>query len=316
MIKELSDFDVSSIAFSGGEPLIRKDFFKVASYAKDCGIYVSVATNGTLINKEVAKKLSDTVHYVEISIDGATPEVHDNFRGMPGSWEKSIAAIRYLKDEGVTVGIATTATKNNLGEIHKIIDLAEQLKVDYFICFNFIPTGRGQEIIKSDLIPIEREKLLKNLYRRLVQNMLSNKKPQVYSTALQFARVGLEIQRQIMHEMCFVDSNLEPIIPATHYANLPGLTIEMAEFIIGCGAGRVYAAISPEGDVQPCVFIPIKLGNLRKNRFEDIWLHSPVLEELRNRNNLRGGCASCPYKYVCGGCRARAYGILQGLFNT
>lgn len=209
------------------------------------------------------------------------------------------------------VGIATTATKNNLGEIHRIIDLAEQLKVDYFICFNFIPTGRGQEIIKSDLNPIEREKLLKDLYKRLVQNMLNNKKPQVYSTAPQFARVGLEMQRQIMHEMCFVDPNFEPIIPATHYANLLGLTIEMAEFIGGCGAGRVYAAISPEGDVQPCVFMPIKLGNLRKKRFEDIWLHSPVLEELRNRNNLRGGCASCPYKYVCGGCRARAYGYFS-----
>jgi len=308
VVKDLSESDVSSIAFSGGEPLLRQDFFKVASYAKDCGMYVSVATNGTLITREVAKKLSKTVHYVEISLDGASPEVHDNFRGVPGSWERSVAGIRHLIDEGVTVGVATTATKSNINEIHKIIDLTEQLGADYFICFNFIPTGRGQEIIKSDLSPVEREELIISLYTRMVKNMLMKKKTQIYSTAPQFARVGLETQKKLMNELRGISSDYSPVIPATHYANLPGLTFETAEFIGGCGAGRVYAALSPEGDVQPCVFMPIKLGNLRKQRFEHIWLHSPVLNKLRNRDKLKGGCSICPYKYVCGGCRARAYG--------
>ncbi len=135
--------------------------------------------------------------------------------------------------------------------------------------------------------------------------MAGDKKLQVYCTAPQFARVGLEMQRQMTRDIC---AGPGAVIPATHYANLPGLTPEMAEFIGGCGAGRVYAALSPEGDVQPCVFMPIRLGNVRRERFEDIWLHSPVLRELRNRDNLKGGCGACPYKYVCGGCRARAYG--------
>jgi radical SAM protein with 4Fe4S-binding SPASM domain len=308
VVKDLSESDVSSIAFSGGEPLLRQDFFKVASYAKDSGMYVSVATNGTLITREVAKKLSKTVHYVEISLDGASPEVHDSFRGVPGSWERSVTGIRHLIDEGVTVGVATTATKSNIGEIHKIIDLTEQLGADYFICFNFIPTGRGQEIVTSDLSPAEREELLISLYERMVKNMLMKKKTQIYCTAPQFARVGLETQKKLMEELRGASSDFCPVIPATHYANLPGLTIEVAEFIGGCGAGRVYAALSPEGDVQPCVFMPIKLGNLRKQRFEHIWLYSPVLNELRNREKLKGGCSLCPYKYVCGGCRARAYG--------
>lgn len=311
VVRDLSDSDVSSIAFSGGEPLLRQDFFKVASHAKDYGMYVAVATNGTLITSEIAKKLSKTVDYVEISLDGATPESHDNFRGVPGSWERAVCGIKHLIDAGVTVGIATTATKTNISEIHKIIDLTEQLKADYFICFNFIPTGRGQEIAKLDLSPLEREELLKGLYRRLIQNMVSNKKTQIYSTAPQFARVGLEMQRQIMSELCMARSDFQPVIPASHYANLPGLTKGVAEFIGGCGAGRVYAAISPEGDVQPCVFMPIKLGNLRKHSFEYIWLYSPVLNKLRDRNNLKGGCSLCPYKYVCGGCRARAYGYFK-----
>ncbi|MEM3394708.1 MAG: radical SAM protein [Nitrososphaerota archaeon] len=308
VVKDLSNSDVSSIAFSGGEPLLRLDFFKVANYAKDCGMYVAVATNGTLITSDIAKKLSKTVHYVEISLDGATPRVHDDFRGVSGSWERAITGIKYLINEGVTVGIATTATKNNVDEMHRIIDLAEQLDADYFICFNFIPTGRGQKIIHSDLSPLEREELLRSLYRRLILNMINKKKTQIYSTAPQFARVGLEMQRQIINELCLGLSGFQPIIPASHYANLPGLTPALAEFIGGCGAGRVYAAISPEGDVYPCVFMPIKLGSLRKHRFEHIWLYSPVLNELRDRNNLKGGCSICPYKYVCGGCRARAYG--------
>lgn len=307
VVKDLSDSDVSSIAFSGGEPLLRPDFFKIASYAKDYGMYVAIATNGTLITSEVAKRLSKTVHYVEVSLDGATPQFHDGFRGVPGSWERTITGIKNLIKEGVRVGIAATATKNNLDEIYRIIDLAEQLKADYFICFNFIPAGRGQEIIKSDLSPFEREELLRNLYRRLILNMI-NKKTQIYCTAPQFARVGLEIQRQIIDELCPGLSDIQPVIPASHYANLPGLTTSLAEFIGGCGAGRVYAAISPEGDVQPCVFMQIKLGNLRKHRFESIWLYSPVLNELRDRNNLKAGCRICQYKYVCGGCRARAYG--------
>ncbi|MEM0482261.1 MAG: radical SAM protein [Nitrososphaerota archaeon] len=305
VVKELSDFDVSSIAFSGGEPLVRRDFFTVVEYARNCGMYVSVATNGVLISREVAKKLSKTVHYVQVSIDGSTPEFHDAFRGVKGSWNRAVAGINHLVDEGVTVGIAATATRGNLGEIFRIVELAERLKADFFICFNFIPTGRGKEILESDLTPAEREELLEGLYRRLVQNMAGKKKLQLYCTSPQFARVGLEMQRQMMREIC---AGFGPVIPATHYANLPGLTLEMAEFIGGCGAGRVYAALSPEGDVQPCVFMPIKLGNLRRERFEDIWLHSPILNELRDRENLKGGCGACRYKYVCGGCRARAYG--------
>lgn len=303
LVEELAEADVSSIAFSGGEPLCRKDFFKIAKRARELGMYVAVATNGTLIDREVARKLSEIIHYAEISLDGINPATHDRFRGVAGSWEKAVSAIKYLVEEGVSVGVATTATKHNLNEIPKIVKFAEELGADYFICFNFVPTGRGVEMIKYDLSPREREELLKFLYRRLVNNMLHHKKTIICSTAPQFSRVGLE-----MRESMAIKSGVEPVVPATHYASLPGITPEVAEFIGGCGAGRVYAAISPEGDVQPCVFMPIKLGNIRERRFEDIWLNSKVLNDLRDREKLKGECGVCSYKYVCGGCRARAYG--------
>ncbi|MEM2909758.1 MAG: radical SAM protein [Nitrososphaerota archaeon] len=311
VVKELSDADVSSIAFSGGEPLIRQDFFKVAGSAKDSGMYVTVASNGTLITKEVAKRLAKTIHYVEISLDSINPKTHDEFRGVPSSWDRAVSAIKYLKEEGVTVGVATTVTKHNISEVQKMVDFVEELGVEYFICFNFIPTGRAIEIVKDDPSPSEREEFMKFLYKRLVLNMLQNKRLKLYTTAPQFARVGLEAMEEVMREVYTIGPTVpcvEPVIPTTHYANIPGITPGVAEFIGGCGAGRVYAAISPEGDVQPCVFMPIKLGNLRHEKFEEIWLNSSILNELRDRSKLKDGCGTCLYKFVCGGCRARAYG--------
>ncbi|PUA33037.1 MAG: hypothetical protein B9J98_02920 [Candidatus Terraquivivens tikiterensis] len=311
VVKELSDADVSSIAFSGGEPLARQDFFEVANSARDSGMYVTVASNGTLITRDVAKRLAKTIHYAEISLDGVNPKTHDEFRGIPGSWDRAVSAIKYLTEEGVTVGVATTVTRNNISEIQRMVDFLEELGVDYFICFNFIPTGRATGIVNDDPSPPEREEFLRYLYKRMVLNMLYNKKLKIYTTAPQFARVGLEMREEVVKEVCALNPTapcIKPIIPTTHYANIPGITPEVAEFIGGCGAGRVYAAISPEGDVQPCVFMPIKLGNLRHKKFEEIWLNSSILNDLRDRNKLKDGCGICPYKFVCGGCRARAYG--------
>jgi radical SAM protein with 4Fe4S-binding SPASM domain len=84
--------------------------------------------------------------------------------------------------------------------------------------------------------------------------------------------------------------------------------IAMAEFIGGCGAGRIYAALEDNGDLEPCVFLPIRVGNVLKQGLKDIWENSKVLKDLRNRDALEGVCGTCPFKYSCGGCRARAYG--------
>jgi radical SAM protein with 4Fe4S-binding SPASM domain len=84
-------------------------------------------------------------------------------------------------------------------------------------------------------------------------------------------------------------------------------SLALVEFIGGCGAGRHYCCIRPNGDIGPCVFMQIKAGNMRKDRLLDVWHNSPVLERLRDRSNLKGHCGVCENKYICGGCRARAY---------
>jgi len=294
-VDQLVDFGVTALAFSGGEPLTRKDFFKVASHAVKRGLYVSVATNGTLLTKKNVRNLKQTgVHYVEVSIDGATSRTHDEFRGVPGVFGKAVAGLKNCVEEDLCVCIATTATKNNLEEIPAILDLAEEIGAERFTYFNFIPTGRGKELYSEDLTPEEREKLL----LLLLNKMSKGYKVTILTTAPQLARVALQCQgvgKEVTMSMAHMQT-----------ATVSKKAVPLAAFIGGCGAGRLYCSLSPHGDVHPCVFLPINIGNLKTEKFGDIWLNSKLLNALRNRDNLKGACGKCEYKYVCGGCRARA----------
>ena len=288
---------VTILAFSGGEPLVRPDIFELARYASDKGMYVAIATNGTLITSEIAKKMKDAgIQFVQISLDGATPETHDEFRGIPGAFERTINGIKNSVKAGFFVEIATTATRFNYKEIPDIIDLAEELKVKWFMLYNFVPTGRGKFIIENDLSPEEREEVLKMLYYKNKETSI-----ELLSTAPQFARVALQEE--------YKEKTGEVLMPTHFYnARLPGKLANLAEFIGGCGAGRFYMSMRPNGDLQPCVFFPLKVGNIKEDDFEDLWQNNKVLNDLRNKDLLKEDCGKCPYRYHCGGCRARAYG--------
>ncbi len=287
-IDKFDRLGVTIISFSGGEPLVRKDIFDLISYAVSKGIYVAVATNGTLITEEMARKMKENgVGYVQISLDG-TKKTHDTFRGISGCYDKTVEGIKNAVKEGLFVNVSMTVTKLNITEVPKVIDLCERLNVDWFMHYNFIPTGRGRDIVDLDLSPEEREELLKLLYNKNHKSRLS-----LLSTAPQFARVSLQCGAGFV---------------PTHFYNVnarEGL-IQLAEFIGGCGAGRFYMSMRANGDIQPCVFFPLKVGNILEDNLEDLWLHNHVFEDLRNRNMIEG-CGGCEYRYYCGGCRARAY---------
>jgi len=301
-IDEFADAGVVALSFSGGEPLIRKDFFEIAEYAAEREFYVSVASNGTLITEKVAQKMKEVgVQYAEISLDGFE-KIHDEFRGMPGAWKRAVEGIKNCVNVGLDTGIATTATHYNFKEIPKLAEFMEKdLHAKRFMVFNFIPVNRGKEIVKQDLTPREREELLSFLYAKLIDE---NRKLDTFSTAPQYAVTSLKFA-------------FGPVV-ATHFTNraatemLKGRTKSLTEFIGGCGAGRLYCGIEPNGDIEPCVFIPIKVGNIREQSLVDIWRNSPILKQIRSRDAFKG-CGECEYKYVCGGCRARAYAYFNDL---
>jgi radical SAM protein with 4Fe4S-binding SPASM domain len=296
VVDQIADFGVTSLAFSGGEPLMRKDFFEVASHAVELGLYVSLATNGTLLNQENVNKLKEIgVHYVEVSLDGIDAETHDFFRGKKGSFNKTLKGLKNCIDKKICTCIAVTATKKNLKEIPAILEMSENMGIDRFTLFNFVPTGRGKDIISVDPSPKEREDLLCYLNKKLSENL----NIAILSTTPQLARVAMQSKSPTQEDI---------IMPLAHMeaAKISKRAMTLADFIGGCGAGRFYIAISPEGNIQPCVFMPLIVGNLKRDQLADVWLNSQVFKDLREREKLKGRCGKCEFKFVCGGCRARA----------
>jgi radical SAM protein with 4Fe4S-binding SPASM domain len=299
VIDELDKNDVSLLAFSGGEPLMHPDFWPVASYAHEKGMHLSVATNGTLITKEVAGRLKEIgIDYVEISIDSVDPEKHDAFRGGPGHWKRAIEGIKNtVAADGPEVGMAATITRKNFDEMDDLIGLAKNLKVNSFYVFNFIPTGRGRGMVEEDLTPAMREEMLRTLYDTLLEKEIF-----AFTTCPQYGRI------------CY-QNGPDDIIVNAHYnfLDLKGAEAKMlADYIGGCGAGRAYCAIQPNGKVTPCVFMPEEIvGDLRAERLSAIWKNSEVMKIMRNRAGLSGHCGTCDYRAMCGGCRARAYGYFD-----
>lgn len=292
VVDQLDRAGVAAVALSGGEPTIHPDFLRVVSELSSRGIYTSVATNGwTFADREkLEKAVKAGLKYVEVSVDSAKPERHDAFRRVPGAWSHAVKALENAVKLGVAHGMATIMSRETLQEIDDILDLAESIGVHRVIFFNFVPTGRAKGIAKVDLSPEEREEFMKILYREMQRRHL-----EILTTAPQYARVTLQLSRG------------EEVTPAHFYIGKNDAVRVLAEFIGGCGAGRIYAGLEPDGTVVPCVFLPIPVGNVRNREFYEIWNGSRIFSMLRDRDNFTGRCRTCPFRNICGGCRARAY---------
>ena len=294
VVRQLDEAGVAAVALSGGEPTIHPHFFRVVEELSKRGIYVAVATNGWLFaeRKYLIRAKIKGVRYIEVSVDSADPEKHDKFRGVPGSWKRATQTLKNAVAIKLNHAMAVTVTRNNIDEIDDILDLAQELGVWRVVFFNFVPVGRGKEIMDLDLSPEEREEFMKKIAKEMVK-----RKIEIYTTAPQYSRVTMEVLGSTLptHFSTPIDSGYNKIVSA------------LAEFVGGCGAGRIYAALEPNGDVTPCVFLPIVVGNVREKHFKEIWETSDLFLKLRDRNNLKGYCKDCPYREICGGCRARAY---------
>lgn len=293
VINQLDKVGVAAIALSGGEPTIHPHFYTVLHEIALRGMYAAVATNGWVfadIEKLMkAKKLG--LRYIEVSVDSANPRKHDWFRGVKGSWKRAVKTLENSVKLGINHAMAVTITKVNMYEVEDLLDLAESIGVKRVTFFNFIPVGRGKGNLWLDLNPFEREEFLKTIYKEM-----SKRKLEIVSTAPQYGRVALQL------------SSGKNAAPTHFYVGNDPVVKALAEFIGGCGAGRIYAGIQPEGTVTPCVFMPIPIGNLREKTFWDLWINTPLFKLLRDKGKLKGHCTICSYKNICGGCRARAYG--------
>jgi radical SAM protein with 4Fe4S-binding SPASM domain len=292
VVDQMAENCVPFLAIAGGEPLADKDIWSVLDHAHKRGVHLTMASNGTLITAEKAARLKEIgVKYMEISIDSLNPEEHDEFRQRRGAWNKAIEGIRHSVAAGIKTGLATCFTRNNVHSADAVIRFAKDLGCRTFSHFNFIPVGRGKEILNQDLSPEQRESLLKILNRHLQENKIT-----ILSTAPQLGRA------------CVMYGPQDGLFATGHAGQGPGAkTRVLSRYIGGCGAGRCYCAIQPNGMVTPCVYISdIEIGSLRERTLADVW-DCDLFALLSDRTQLGDHCPVCDYRSYCGGCRARAY---------
>lgn len=284
LVDELMEYK-PIIILTGGEPLLRDDVHEIARYASGHGLRVVLATNGTLLTPDIARRLKESgIQRVSISIDGSSAKTHDTFRGEPGAFEAALRGIDILKKEDMSFQINTTITKRNLTEIPGIYDLALELGASALHIFLLVPTGRGEEIESEEIPPEEYERVLNWFYDRSRTSRIQLKAtcaPHYFRIMRQRAKAeGIRITRE------------------TH--GLEAMTK-------GCLGGSAFCFISSKGDVYPCGYLPALAGNIRQQPFKMIWEKSRVFNDLRDPGMLKGKCGVCEYRMVCGGCRARAY---------
>lgn len=277
LIDELASMGKPVLILSGGEPLARRDIFEIAGYATTKGLPVAVATNGTLINKKTALALKEAgVYYASISLDGAQPATHDFFRGE-GNFVRALRGFLALKEAGIKVQLNFTVTKQNVKEIEEMHQLAQIIGAHALYLFLLVPVGCGVQIAGSQMLSApEVEEWLKWVYRKERESRL----PIKAICAPHYYRIEAELS-----------ANGTP----TDFSRK------------GCLAGIHMCFISHKGEVFPCGYMPVACGKWAESSLSEIWNHSPVFENLRRPDMLKGRCGACSYKEVCGGCRARAF---------
>lgn len=294
LINEIKKLKPPIVLLTGGEPLLKKDIFDIVKGCRAAGLRVGLSTNGTLIDKSMAKKIKASgIDYVGISIDGRK-NFHDKFRGMKGAFDLSWAAIKYLNILGIKTGVRFTLTNRNKDDLLYVLDKTFKSGTKRFCLYHLVYSGRAT--LAMDILPEEKRKIMHNFFSK-VKNL------------------------------CLIDENFEVLT-----VDNPADAVFMSESLInkkaalnciktqaGCPAGDRIVYLDYTGEVYPCQFLREEsLGNIKQRPLFDIYNDSrnPLLNRLRNKATfLKGRCGSCAYKEICAGCRARAKSYSGSLWS-
>lgn len=287
-IDDLAEFKVPVLLFSGGEPLIRPDFFELAAYAAERGIRPTLSTNGTLITREYAQKIKDIgVGYVGISLDGLRT-VNDKFRGRQGAFAAAMKGIENCVAVDQRVGLRFTINQHNLQELENIFDFIEKENINRVCFYHLVYSGRGTQMMNEDVLPQQSRQAMDIIIKR----------------TRDFERRGLK------KEILTVDNHCDSV-----YMYLKALSEnnkELAEqikkyafFNGGNRSGIAFGEVDPMGYVHPDQFTQYyTFGNVRERKFGDIWCDTsnPIMAGLKDRKPLlKGRCSKCKFIEVCNG---------------
>ncbi len=285
LIDDIVSFSNPIVILTGGEPLLRPDVYRIAEYGTEKGLRMVLATNGTLLTEDMARRLVVAgIRRISISLDGADAESHDQFRGVNGSFEGGLRGIRYAKKVGLEFQVNTTVTQHNLHQVPQILDLTVDLGAAAHHLFLLVPTGRAKQLHGHAISPHDYEEVLNWFYEQRDHVPIHLK----VTCAPHFYRILRQRARQ------------EGKTITTKHYGLDAVTR-------GCMGGISFCFISSTGGVQPCGYLELDCGNVRDDSLESIWAQCTFFKDLRDEDNYKGKCGYCEYRKVCGGCRARAF---------
>lgn len=297
--------------FTGGDPFKRDDLFELLAYGKELGLMMAVSPSGTpLLNEENLRRIKDNGgKAISLSLDGSTPERHDDFRQVPGSYDLTTNGWKLARKVGLKLQLNTTVTRYNLEDLPEIFRLVLEYGAMTWSAFFLVPVGRGKA--EDEVSPAEYEAVMHFLYD--CSKYVSAKTTEGHH----YKRVVL--QRSILDDKGLnVEDyfDLHPIYfqlreDMERIAKENGLEergqIFRTPMHINAGNGFVF--ISRRGDVFPSGFMPLSVGNVRQESLVDIYRDAPLFKDLRDPTKLEGICGQCEFSTICGGSRSRAYAV-------
>lgn len=295
LIRDIADLRPPIFIFTGGDPLKRPDIYHLVRYAASYNLHPAMTPSATpLLTREAILELKRAgLSRLAVSLDGSVPELHDVFRGVEGSYARTLSAIQWANEAGVPIQVNTTLSHRNLHDLEKMASLLKEFKLVLWSLFFLVPTGRGQ----TEGLPTaeEFEEAFAKLYK-FAQEMPYK----IKTTEAQHYRRFILQQRSRKKNAPLGDlmGGMEKSIPG----------------VLPINDGKGFVFVSHTGEVFPSGFLPISAGSVRKQSLSDIYRNSPLLVALRDSGNLKGKCRECEFKEVCGGSRARAYALTGDMF--
>ncbi|MDR3089887.1 MAG: radical SAM protein [Desulfobulbaceae bacterium] len=289
ILDDIAAYASPVVVLSGGEPLLHPDVFAIARHGDALGLRMCLATNGSLVDDGICQDMRRAnIKMVSLSLDGAHPASHDDFRGQAGAFVGVMRAMELFRRHGIPFLVNSSFTKRNQTEIPQVYRLVKSLGAVAWYMFMIVPTGRGEEIM-DELIPsdVYDEILAWHYQTEKAEHELLMRPtcaPHYYRVVRQMAKK--EGERFTQRSLRFSTGGSK-----------------------GCLAGQLICLVDVDGFVLPCSYFPLAAGSIRRQSFREIWETSWIFQQLRDFSQYKGRCGRCEYINVCGGCRARAYAV-------
>jgi radical SAM protein len=285
LIDQIAEMRVPLFVLTGGDPLKRPDLMPIVQYACRRGVRTSLTPSSTplLVRDAVFRLKESGLMRLALSLDASTPELHDEFRGVPGSYEQVIDAVGWCHEAGLPVQINTTVSRYNLGDLDNMVELLTSLKVVLWSVFFLVPTGRAE--FSQMLSPEEHERVFAKLYA-------ASKRVKFHIKTTE----GQHYRRYVLQQKAR-EPNGRP--EEQLISRAPN----------GVNDGKGFLFVSHTGEVYPSGFLPLSAGNVLWESLAEIYQHAPLFRSLRDSSQLKGKCGRCEFNDVCGGSRARAYAV-------